>query len=185
VTDICDIVDDVPEFAINLAATVALTANSVAGPNNAPSRFCRIAPPWSSATQVKLSGSYDFPYAIRASVNYQHIPGLATTAQYVVPGADIAAGLGRTPSAGARATALVDLIEPNTLYRENSLNQVNLAFSRIFKMGIARLQPRIELHNAFNANTVTGMTTRYGGAWLNAANVLAPRLIKFGVQYDF
>ena len=45
VTDICDIVDDVPEFAVNLGATTALTANSVAGPNNAPSRFCRIAPP--------------------------------------------------------------------------------------------------------------------------------------------
>ena len=35
VIDACDIVDDVPEFAMNLPATVALTTNSVVGPNNA------------------------------------------------------------------------------------------------------------------------------------------------------
>ena len=101
VTDVCDVVDDVPEFAINLAATVALTTNSVVGPSNAPSRFCRMSPPWSALTQVKLFGTYPLPWDLRASFNYQHLPGVATTATYVISGAEIAAALG-TPAGSRR-----------------------------------------------------------------------------------
>ena len=74
-TDACDIVDDVPEFALNLATNGLLTSNHTAGPSSAPSRFCRIQTPWSSLTQVKLFGTYPLPWDIRASVNYQHLPG--------------------------------------------------------------------------------------------------------------
>jgi hypothetical protein len=138
VTDVCDIVDDVPEFAINTAATVALTTNSVVGPNNAPSRFCHISPPWSALTQLKLFGTYPLPWDLRASFNYQHLPGVATTATYVISGAEIATALGRQPAAGARATATVELLEPQRLRRESRLNQLNFALSRLFNVAGAR-----------------------------------------------
>ncbi len=185
VTDICNIVDDVPELAINLAATALLTSNSVAGPSNAPSRFCRISPPWSALTQVKLFGTYSFPLDLRASFNYQHLPGVATTATYVVSGAEIATALGRAPAAGARATANVEFLEPQRLHREGSLNQLNVALTRVFAVGGTRMQPGVELYNALNASTVHTIVTRYGPAWEGVRGVLTSRLIKFALQIDF
>jgi hypothetical protein len=185
VTDVCDVVDDVPEFAINLAATVGLTTNSVVGPNNAPSRFCHISPPWSALTQLKFFGTYPLPWDLRATFNYQHLPGVATTATYVISGAEIAAALGRQPAAGARATAATELLEPQRLRRESRLNQLNFALSRLFNLGGTRVQPAIELHNALNAGTVHTIVTRYGPAWEQVRGVLTPRLIKLAVQVDF
>jgi hypothetical protein len=185
VTDVCDVVDDVPEVAINLAATALLTTNSVAGPSNAPSRFCRISPPWSALTQVKVFGTYPLPLQLRASFNYQHLPGVATTATYVISGAEIAAALGRPSAAGARATANVELLEPQDLHREGTLNQLNVALTRLFTVGGYRLQPGIELHNALNASTIHTIVTRYGPAWEGVRGVLTPRLIKFALQMDF
>jgi hypothetical protein len=185
VTDVCDVVDDVPEFAINLAATALLTTNAVAGPSNAPSRFCRVSPPWSALTQVKLFGTYPLPWDLRASFNYQHLPGVATTATYVVSGAEIQAALGRPSAAGARATANVELLEPQRLRRESRLNQLNLAVTRQFTVGGSRFQPGIELYNALNASTVHTIVTRYGPAWEGVRGVLTPRLMKFALQVDF
>ena len=185
VTDICDIVARVPEFAVNLATNVALTSNHENGPTNAPSRVCRVSPPWSALTQIKLSGTYALPWDLRASFNYQNLPGIATLATHVVPGAQITAALGRAPAAGARATATVDLIEPKSVYREGRLNQVNLALSRVFTAGRSTIQPRLELHNALNASTIHTMVTRYGPAWEQVRGVLAPRLIKIAAQVDF
>jgi len=184
-TDICEIVAKVPELAVNLPGNVALTSNHENGPTNAPSRVCRVSPPWSALTQVKLSGTYALPWDLRTSFNYQHLPGIATLATHVVPGAEITAALGRAPAAGARATATVDLIAPKSLYRENRLHQVNLALSRVFALGRSSLQPRIELHNAFNASTIHTIVSRYGPAWEQVRGVLAPRLVKVAAQIDF
>jgi hypothetical protein len=185
VTDICEIVAKVPEFAVNLPTNVALTSNHENGPTNAPSTTCHVSPPWSALTQLKLSGTYALPWDLRASFNYQNLPGIPTLATHVVPGAEISAALGRAPAAGARATATVDLIEPKSTYRESRLNQVNLALSRVFTVGRSRMQPRIELHNAFNASTIHTVVTRYGPAWEQVRGLLAPRLIKLAAQIDF
>ena len=185
VTDICEIVAQVPELAVNMPANTALTTNHVNGLSNAPSRFCRVSPPWSALTQLKLSGTYALPWDLRASFNFQNLPGMATTATYVIPGSEIAAALGRAPAAGARATATVELIEPRRLQREKRLNQINLALSRAFAVGGSRVQPRIELHNALNASTIHTIVNRYGPAWEQVRGVLAPRLIKLAAQIDF
>ena len=184
-TDACDIVDDVPEFALNLANNGLLTANHIAGPSSAPSRFCRIQTPWSSLTQLKLFGTYQLPWDVRMSANFQHLPGLTTTARYTVSGADMAAALGRAPAAGARATATVELIEPQRLHRESSLNQLSLAVTRIIRFGGSRVQPTLELHNALNASTINAINTQYGPTWQSVRGVLAPRIIKFAVHLDF
>jgi hypothetical protein len=184
-TDICSVLEQVPELAINAGATTLITSNSVAGASNAPSRYCHIAAPWSALTQVKLSGTYSLPYDFVGSFNYQFLPGIATTSTYTISGAEIAAGLNRQPAAGARATARVELIEPTQLHREDSLSQFNFAVSRVFNLRGARLQPRLELHNAFNANTVHTIVPAYGPAWEQVRGVLAPRLIKLAAQFDF
>jgi len=185
VTDACAIVEQVPELAMTLAAGTPLTTNHANGPTNAPSRFCRIEEPWSARTQFKLSGTYNLPWDFRGSFNYQFLPGIYTHATYVIPGADIAAGLGRAPAAGARATARVELIEPTQLRREDPMSLLNLAVSRVIQLRGARVQPRLELHNVLNANTVHTTVQTYGPAWEQVRGVLAPRLIKLAAQIDF
>jgi hypothetical protein len=170
VTNNCEILAKVPEAAVQ-AATV----------NAAPSRFCNPDAAWQ--TQLKLSGSYELPYAIRASVNYQNVPGVNTVATFNVTPATITAALGRAPN--NVGTQTVQLIEPTTLYREKRLNQVNLAISRAFSRGPQRFQPRLEIANLTNSNTVTLIQTTYGPTWQNVTGFLSPRIIKFGLQYDF
>ena len=168
-TDNCEVLAKLPE----LAATAA------------PSRFCHVAPPWSAGTQVKIFGSYRLPWDLRTSVVYQNIAGPPTTASFVATNAQVTPALGRPLAGGANATATVELIAPNSLYVEQRINQVNISLSRTFRFGKTRLNPTVDFHNAFNANTVIGVNTRYGPAWQNVTNVFPPRMIKFGVRADF
>ena len=168
-TDNCDVLAKLPELATTAA----------------PSRFCRVAPPWSAGTQVKIFGSYRLPWDLRTSVIYQNMAGAPTTASVVATNAQITPVLGRPLAGGANSTATVELIAPNSLYVEDRINQVNISLSRTFRFGKARLNPTVDFHNAFNANTVIGMNTRYGPAWQNVTNVFPPRMIKFGVRADF
>ena len=52
-------------------------------------------------------------------------------------------------------------------------------------MGTERFQPRLEIANLTNANTITAIQTTYGATWQNVVGFLSPRIIKFGVQWDF
>ena len=168
-TDNCEVLAKLPEMA----------------PTAAPSRFCHVAPPWSAGTQVKLFGSYGLPWDLRASVVYQNMAGPPTTASFVATNALVTPALGRPLAGGANTTATVELVEPNSLYVEDRINQVNVSLSRTFRFGKARLNPTVDFHNAFNANTVLGVNTRYGPSWQNVTNVFPPRMIKFGVRADF
>jgi hypothetical protein len=146
-TDNCEIYEKLPEAA----------------PTNAPTRFCQVSPPWSAQTQIKLSGSYELPYAIRTSVNYQNIAGVPTTALYTIVNEQAKLSLGRDLAAGTRGTARTELIQPSSYYVEKRLNQLNLSFSRVFRFGGGRIQPKVDLANALNANTVNTLNTTYGG----------------------
>jgi len=78
-----------------------------------------------------------------------------------------------------------ELIPPNTMF-EPRLTQVDLRVSRVFRlMGTSRLRGSLDIYNIFNASSVLSMTPTYGASWLNAAQVLSPRLLRIGAQFDF
>ena len=56
---------------------------------------------------------------------------------------------------------------------------------KIFRLGGTRIEPTIDLFNAFNANPIQVQTTRYGPAWRNVTGVLQGRMVKFGARFDF
>jgi hypothetical protein len=170
VTDNCEVLAALPELA---------------GTNAAPSRFCRVAPPWSAATQLKLFGSYPLPLDLRVSAVYQNVAGPATTATFVAGNAQVTPALGRPLAGGATSTASVELIEPNSLFREGRISQLNLSVTRTFRVGRTRVQPNLDLHNALNTNAVLLVNSRYGPAWQNVQGVLTPRMVKLGVRVDF
>lgn len=92
---------------------------------------------------------------------------------------------GTSPRAGARATANVELVTPQSEFREGRITQLNFAVNRVFRVGTTRVQPRFELHNALNSAAILAINPRYGPAWEQVRTVLAPRMAKFALQVDF
>ena len=170
VTDNCEILAKLPEMATT---------------NVSPQRVCRVDPPLMAGTQLKLSGTYNLPFDLKVSANYQNNPAIETTATYVATNAEILPSLGRNLAAGARGTANVELIAPQSLFVEGRITQLNLAVNRVFRLGANRIQPRFELHNAANAGSVLAINPRLGATWQQARTVLSPRMAKFALQIDF
>ena len=52
-------------------------------------------------------------------------------------------------------------------------------------MANLRIAPQIELFNIFNANPVTTQVNTYGSSLGRPLTVLAPRLVRLGVQLNF
>lgn len=109
---------------------------------------------------------------------------------YVATNAQIAPSLGRNlaacPPAGAcNATVTIsNLIRPNTML-EDRLNQVDLRFSKIFRVGRARVQGNLDIYNALNGSAILTLNTRYGPTWLQPTAILGGRLFEFSAQLDF
>jgi len=189
VTNICDLIAAVPEAAMTLAATATLTANSAAGPTGAPSRFCKISPPWTALTQFKLSAAYPIKWDIQASATYQDLPGIPVTATYVVSNAEARPSLGRNfgacgNAATCTATANVELIEPNSMF-EKRIRQVDFRLSKSVRIGRYRVQGNFDAYNALNASPILSINTRYGTSWRQPTEILAARIIKLGATFSF
>jgi hypothetical protein len=148
--------------------------------------------------QVKFAGLYRLPLGVRVSATYQNIPAIPTTAGFVATNASIAASLGRNlaacrpglTAAACTSTVTVELIEPNQYYTEGRDTQMNFRLTRLFTVGRTRIEPQFDLYNLFNSNQVLVMTTRYAvtnNAWqnLSGTGILAPRVIRLGLQMNF
>lgn len=175
-TDNCEIFAKVPE------AGSAGIATPLGGP------YCRQEQPYQP--QVKLLGSYHLPYDIIVSGTFQSVPGAQVLATAVVNNAQISPTLGRNLSAGATATASINLIAPNSVYGDR-INQIDMRFTRVFKVRTASIRTMVDLYNLANRNTVLAWNNNYGtlagggATWLQPIAILPARLLKFGVQLDF
>jgi hypothetical protein len=152
--------------------------------------FCHLVPPWSAGTQVKFMAVYPLPWGVQTSAIYQNSPGIPITAQLVVNNAAIVPSLGRNlgscrGAATCNANVTVDLVPPTTLF-EPRLQQVDLRFSRMFRLGgTRRVQGGLDVYNLFNASNVLSMNTTYGSVWQDVRQILGGRLLRVGVQLDF
>jgi hypothetical protein len=180
VTDNCEVLAKLPEMTT--AAVGPLGADALRA---SPKSVCRVEPPLTAGTQFKLSGAYNLPWDLKVSANYQNNPGVDTTATYVATNAEILPSLGRNLAAGVRGTANVELITPQSQFREGRLNQLNFAVNRMFRVRTSRIQPRFELHNALNSASILALNQRYGATWQQVRTLLAPRMAKFALQIDF
>ena len=147
--------------------------------------FCRNEQSWSVLTAFKMSVTTPLPWDFQMSANYQNSPGVNTTAAYSVGAAEVIPSLGRPLASGPAGRTNVTVLEPNTLFREGRINQLGLAFSRNFRSGGVRFQPRVELHNALNANPILQLNGQVGPAFDAIRGVLAPRMVKFAFRVDF
>lgn len=157
------------------------------------SEYCKVSTPWSGSTQFKGAVVMPLWWDLQVSANYQNIPGISTAANSAISNVGIAPLLGRDLSAcgvrtGAACTANVvtDIVLPNTLYLEPRLQQLDLRFSRLFRMpGGGTVQPQLDFYNVTNSSAVLGVVTRLGPAFNVPFNIMDPRLIKLGVNISF
>jgi hypothetical protein len=152
--------------------------------------YCKVSPPWSAGTQLKVLVVYPLPWDIQTSAIYQNAPGIAILANQVVNNAAIAPSLGRNLSAcGAaavcNANVTIPIIPPQSMF-EPRQQQLDLRFSRLFRLpGSHRLRGNLDIYNVFNASDVLAMSTTYGPTWQNVNSILTGRMLRVGAQYDF
>jgi hypothetical protein len=141
-------------------------------------------------TQIKFLGSYTIPKIdVQIGASFQSIPGVEYAAQYAAPNTDLArpvsqGGLGRLPTGGvATGTTTVNLIQPGTLYGER-FNQIDARFGKVIRMSRTRAVLSLDLFNLLNADTISSASAVYA-TWLAPTAVVAPRLMKVSLTYDF
>lgn len=168
-TDNCEIVDKVPEM-------LAFAPGAMV-----PRDHCHVDTAF--LTQVKLLGSYTIPgLDVRLAGSFQSIPGPPIQALLVVPSAVAARSLGR-PLAGGAANVTVNIVEPGTMYGDR-LNQLDLRFSKIFRVGTTRTTANFDVNNVLNVNPVTAESPVFT-IWRRPQSILLPRFVKISMQFDF
>jgi hypothetical protein len=149
------------------------------------SRFCAPAAPF--RTIFKLAGSYELPYDIQLAGSFTMRPGGDISATYTVTSA--IAGRPIIGSTAGAAQISVNLIEPNTMFREY-INQLDLRVAKTFRIDRYRLQALVDIYNLFNAGTVATLNTTFGAnpatrVWLNPQTLQTSRYVRFGAQLRF
>jgi hypothetical protein len=172
-TDNCEIVEQLPEVAMN--------AQSM----SVPREYCHNETGWQP--QYKLLALYELPWwGLRVSGNWNSRPGTSLQAGVIYSQAQVAAALGRNPSGGGTRT--VNEMRQDTVFGDR-LNQIDLRFSRIFRFGTGTLDANVDLYNAFNSDAALSFTNSYsgvnGGAWMRPTAIVQGRLLKLGVRWDF
>jgi hypothetical protein len=169
-------------FGVDVAATAPVVPRT--------DEFCKLRRP---ATQLKVLAIYPLPWDFQVSATYQNIPGILSTASRVFTNAEIRPSLGRDLGqcrgvAPCTANVVVDMIPSGTEF-EPRLQQVDVRFTRSFRLAGMRIRGNGDFYNLFNAGDVLNMTTRYagatGGQWLQPIQILGGRMFKFSAQLDF
>jgi hypothetical protein len=106
-------------------------------------------------------------------------------ASYVAASAAAEPSLGRPLSGTANATAW--LLAPGSTYGDR-FNQLDLRATRVLRFGRSRAALNVDVYNVLNAHPVTAMNMNYSGSgasWLQPQSILAARLLKLSVQFDY
>jgi hypothetical protein len=147
--------------------------------------FCDVFQLWKALTQGKVSGVVPLPYQFGVALTYQNLPGIPWYATYVFTNAQIAPTLGRDLAAGTSGTVTVPLIAPGQAHYEARIQQLDLRFSRSFRISRMRFDPELDIYNALNVSPILGVNNNSGTAWRTPTQILAGRLMKFGMQVTF
>ncbi|HKE85594.1 MAG TPA: carboxypeptidase-like regulatory domain-containing protein [Vicinamibacterales bacterium] len=188
-TDYCDVQD--PAKAGTKALVEMLGASSL--------NTCHMDQNW--LPQVKFLGSYTVPKIdVQIGASFQSIPGVEYAANYAAansttPDPTNAAniglsrpvsqgGLGRLPSGGAATgTTTLSLIQPGSLYGSR-FNQIDARFGKVVRFAQRRAVVSLDLFNVLNADTIALASSTYA-TWLAPQAVVAPRLMKVSLTFDF
>jgi hypothetical protein len=126
---------------------------------------------------------------VQLGASYQSIPGIEYFALYAAPNSDVArpvsdGGLGRLPAGGvATGTTAVNLIPPGTSYGPR-FDQIDLRLGKVLRFDNRKAVVSLDIFNLLNADTIAGASSTYA-TWLAPTAVVAPRLFKVSLTFDF
>ena len=78
----------------------------------------------------------------------------------------------------------INLVNPGTQWGDR-LNQIDLRFTKIQRVGRGSIDFDVDIYNAFNSDAVTLELGSFGPVWRLPLTVIQPRFVKFQVRYDF
>jgi len=168
VTDNCEVVADLPEAAL-------LTTP-----------YCRQVQDY--LTDGKVVGSYTVPkIEVQVSGLFYSRPGPLLSANQVVPNSVVRTSLGRDLSANAQ-NVTVNLVSPGSMFGDRR-NQLDMRFTKPFRLDRTRLGANLEIYNVFNSNAVLTESATYLNSsisgWRIPQTIVPPRFVKISLQLDF
>jgi hypothetical protein len=64
------------------------------------------------------------------------------------------------------------------------LNQLDLRFGKLLRLGRARTTASVDVYNALNSNTILALNNNFA-AWQRPTSILTARFVKISLQLDF
>ena len=180
-TDVCAVRAQVPESTF-------LPITGQATPIIFP--FCRVSEPMQHS--IKAYAWSGLPWwGIRVSGTFQSVIGPIVNAYNTYAGT--APGLGRPFSSGSSTVNLVPGWVDAFTFRGlptgtefgDRLNQFDLRFTKVLRVGEGTVDLNVDLYNAFNSDAILQEVQNYGVAWRNATSIIQPRFVKFAARWDF
>ena len=124
---------------------------------------------------LKVSGTYQFPYAISLSGSAQHYGGFAEMDTVSVS---------RDTVTLTQVTQNIAVTESGTT-RLPGVTMFDMSLRKTIQTGRGSIEPVVDFFNLGNANTVVRRTTQLGPAYDRVLKILLPRMVKFGVNVNF
>ncbi len=143
---------------------------------------------------AKFSGSYTLPWDIQLGGTYQFSRGIQNGGAGPSLNASWAITSATASTIGARtwtgvASRTVNLFREGLDYGKYNLNQLDLKFSKRFKLDKTRLSVDFDLYNVFNSSWPYTVSTTYSNLptsqWQRPTNVLQSRFFKLGGRISF
>jgi Carboxypeptidase regulatory-like domain/TonB dependent receptor len=120
----------------------------------------------------KLVGRYVFPYEIGVSSSYKLQSGFNWARAISVP----------LPNAGSEEI----LAEPLNANRSEHVHILDFRVEKALKLGrVGRVTGMVDIFNILNANPVTNFRVVTGPRFKEVISILDPRIVRFGVRYEF
>jgi len=182
VTDYCAVRAVLPEQTGGFSTGSEVPAFSPTNP------YCHYAPGWD--TRFTATGAYTLPKIdVLISGVLTSSAGIPLRADWTVSNAIVQQSLGR-PLSNNAPNVVVNLLQPGQL-RSDRVNELDLRFAKIFRIGRTRGNVALDLLNALNLDTILLPNQAYtpNGPWLTPTGTQTPvmtaRTAKITVQYDF
>jgi Carboxypeptidase regulatory-like domain len=124
---------------------------------------------------LRVSGIYELPYGVQMSGTFQHQRGFPELTQVSVGANTVALTQGTTSVT----------VEPRGTTRLPDLNQLDMSFRKVFRVGGKVYQPRVDLYNLANSSTIIARSTVLGPSYGAVNGIQRGRLIKIGMGVDW
>jgi hypothetical protein len=120
---------------------------------------------------VKVNGSIDGPWKFRFTPALRHQSGQP---------------YGRVVVASLNYGSQQILAEPMNTRRQDNINVLDIRVERTITLPHAqRLSPFFDVYNLSNSNAASNITWNSGSTFELPATIIGPRIMRFGVKYDW